>query len=100
MSDEKIIYPNEGSPGVVLSDMVEAIDIRPMMGVLGLLGPALRQGNEVARKLVIDALQDAGGCVSKAARALRVPKRTFQRWVATVPGLRAVRDGARAAKAS
>jgi DNA-binding NtrC family response regulator len=62
------------------------------------LGAMLRDGNVKAMQIVTDALQNARGCVAEAAKKLKVPRRTLVRWISTVPGLKTVRDGARAAK--
>jgi transcriptional regulator of acetoin/glycerol metabolism len=57
------------------------------------LGRLLYDGNTEALTLVSTALQEAQGCVAKAARQLGVGSRTLWRWIGTVNGLNAVLRG-------
>jgi DNA-binding NtrC family response regulator len=89
MSDEKTS---------VCSEMRDLVLSSSQLGSMGMLGSMLLHGNPIAVQMVTDALQECRGCVAEAARKLQVPRRTLVRWITTVPGLKAVRDGARAAR--
>lgn len=89
---------SETKPTSVCSEMRDLVLSPVQLGSMGLLGPMLLHGNAIAMRMVTDALQECRGCVAETARKLQVPRRTLVRWIATVPGLKAVRDGSRAAR--